>query len=93
MVIHQKYDYDSIGDKNNPTFIDTTKDITFTLRLLLGEDEFNALGSAQILLDDVSVMPVIDNTVEEFEETNLFKGSSFETDDDVAKWTKRSYKI
>ena len=29
MVIHQKYDYNSIGDKNNPTVIDTTKDITY----------------------------------------------------------------
>lgn len=28
-VTHQKYDYKTIGDKNNPTVIDTTKDITY----------------------------------------------------------------
>lgn len=28
-VTHQKHDYKTIGDKNNPTLIDTTKDITY----------------------------------------------------------------
>ena len=28
-VIHQKYDYETIGDKDNPTFIDITRDIAY----------------------------------------------------------------
>lgn len=29
MVFHYKYDYETIGDKNNPTIIDTTKDLSY----------------------------------------------------------------
>lgn len=62
-VIHQKYDYKTIGDKNNPTIIDTTKDISYQ-GILEGHHDFEYY-QLENLTNDLKVY-YIENTSEEY---------------------------